>query len=260
MFRRNDRAAVRAAALLAGAMVVLGQAGPLGAQAPAVPAARQLLDRHVKEIGGAEVYKSIKTMHARGTLSMPAQQISGSIEIFAARPNRQVLRMDIAGVGKAETGYDGKHGWSLDPVTGPTLMTGRQLAEMVDSANFDSAIYLAADIKDATTIGRETFDKREAYRVKLISAAGIERFEFFDVQTGLQIGTEARRQTPLGVVPVTTYVRDYKPFNGMKIPTSLVQTMLGFDQVMTISSYEFNTLNDEVFVLPPQIKALIKRP
>jgi hypothetical protein len=62
------------------------------------------------------------------------------------------------------------------------------------------------------------------------------------------------------VVPVTTFVRDYKTFNGLQLPTSLVQSLLGFEQIMTIASYQFNTVKEDVFALPPQIKALIKSP
>ena len=257
MFRRFDRAAVHAA-LVVGVVLIGSEQGR--SQGAALPTGREIVDRHVAAIGGASVYKAIQSMYATGSLSMPAQNISGNVEIFAARPNRQLIRMNIAGVGNAETGFDGKYGWSLDPVTGATLMTGRSLAEMTDSAIFDSTLYLAAHLKELSTVARETFDKRQAYRVKIVSTADIERFEFFDVETGLQLGTEARRQTPLGVVPVTTFVRDYKPFNGLQLPTSLVQSLLGFEQIMTIASYQFNTVKDDVFALPPQIRALIKSP
>jgi hypothetical protein len=260
MFRRLTRPAVPIGCglvlIFAAASVTLPAAG----QGAALPTGRQIVDRHVAAIGGAAAYKGLQSMHAVGSLSMPAQQITGQLEIFAARPNRQLLRMDIAGVGKAETGYDGKYGWSIDPVSGATLMTGRQLAELVDSADFDSTLYLPSDIKELTTVGRETFDKRAAYRVKIVTVNDIERVEFFDVESGLQLGTEARRQTPLGVAPVTTFVRDYKTFGGLQLPTTLVQTLLGIEQVMTITSYEFNTVQDAMFALPPQIKALIKPP
>jgi hypothetical protein len=261
MFRRFARPAVLAAApLLLAALIGSGQTRPLAAQAAALPTGREIVDRHVAAIGGAAAYKTIRSMHATGSMAMPAQNISGDVELFAARPNRQLLRVNIAGVGQAETGYDGKVGWSLDPVTGATLMTGRQLAEMIDSAIFDSTLYLPEHLKEITTVGRETFDKRQAFRVKIVSVTDVERFEFFDVDSGLQLGTEARRQTPLGVVPVTTFVRDYKPFGALQLPTSVVQSLLGFEQVMTITSYEFNGVRDEIFALPPQIKALIKSP
>ena len=38
----------------------------------------------------------------------------------------------------------------------------------------------------------------------------------------------------------------------------MVQRILGIEQVMQISSYEFDVVPPEVFDLPPAIKALIK--
>ena len=257
MFRRCHRVLVQAAGIL----VVLAVAGHLAAaQSPALPTSREIVERHLAAIGGAAAYKAVQSMHAKGTLSMTAQGIAGDIEVFSARPNKQLLRTNIPGLGRIETGFDGKIGWSIDPATGATLLAGRQLAEMVDDAWFDSPLYLPEHIKDLAVVGRETFDDRPAYRLKVTLASGNEQFDFFDVETGLQLGTESRRETQLGVAPITSLVRDYKPFGKLKLPTTLVQKMLGFEHQVKLTSYEFNTVTPETFVIPPQIKALIKAP
>ena len=259
MFRRFDRALVRPALIVA-AVLAYGQPLPIGAQSAPLPPGREVVARHLKAMGGAGAFKAVQSMHAKGTLSMVAQGLAGDIEVFSARPNKQLLRTEIPGLGRIETGYDGKVGWSIDPVTGATLLSGRQLAELMDDAWFDSPLYPAEHVKDVTTVAREQFDNRAAYRVKVTLASGSEQFEFFDVETGLQLGTESRRESQLGVAPITSVVRDYKPFGGLMLPTTLVQKMLGFEHVVTLASYEFNAVPPETFALPPQIKALIKMP
>jgi len=42
------------------------------------------------------------------------------------------------------------------------------------------------------------------------------------------------------------------------MPAQQVESMLGLEQIVTITSYEFNTVPAAAFALPPRIKALIK--
>ena len=259
MVRPFDRA-LGLAALACAALLVLDHAAPLGAQAPAPPTGREIVARHLKAMGGEAAFRAVQSMHARGTVTLTAQQLGGTVEIFSARPNRQLLRATLTGVGETAAGFDGKVGWMVDPMTGATLLTGRQLSEMADEAVFDAPLYLPSHVKDLTVVGREEFDGRQAYRLKVTFASGNEQFELFDVETGHQIGSEARRETVLGIVPTTTALREFKAFGALTLPTVFSVKQLGFEQVVTITAYEFNDVPPETFDLPPRIKALIKAP
>ena len=118
--------------------------------------------------------------------------------------------MDIASVGHVESGFDGKNGWSIDPLAGPTLLTGRALSEMAEDAWFDSALHSADHVKELTTVARTQFDKRPAYQVKVVYVSGVQQTEYFDAETGFQIGSETERETPMGVLPTTTMLREYQ--------------------------------------------------
>ena len=259
MFRPFDRA-LALSAVIGAAVLVCDPSFTVSAQAPALPTGREVVARHLEAMGGEAAFRAVTSMRARGTLSLTAQQIGGEVEIFSARPNRQLLRATIGGIGQIENGYDGTIGWSINPMTGATLMSGRELVELADDAVFDSPRYPASHVKDLAVVGREEFDGRQAWRMKVTFVSGNEQFELFDVETGRQIGSESRRETPLGVVPTTTFAREYKTFGALTLPTVLVQKALGFEQVVTLSSYEFNTVPPETFAVPPRIKALIKSP
>jgi hypothetical protein len=243
---------------LAAGLVVFGQAPAPAQQAAPLPAAQTIVARHVQGIGGAAAFKTVKSIRATGTFALPGQGVNGTIEVMSARPSRMRLRIDIAGIGKAESGYDGKVGWEIDPMTGPSLLTGRRLSESADDAWFDSQLYESDHVKELTTVSREMFDRRSAYKVKIVTHAGNEQFEYFDAETGLQIGGEATRAMGVGVAPVTSVLRDYKKFGALMQPTTLVQRTLGFEQVMTLTAIEFNTVPDSAFEPPPAVKALIK--
>ncbi len=257
MFRRRVRGPVHLTSV-AVAIALLCSARPHAQQAAALPTARQVVDRHVQAAGGAAAYRAVKSIRARGRLSIPSQNLSGEIDMMAARPNRSITRVTVEGVGKLEEGYDGKIGWSLDPINGPALVTGRALTDRVDEAWFDAPLHGPDFVRDMKMAGREDFDRRPAYRVNVILFSGGEQSELFDVETGLQIGLEAKRDTPYGTAPTTTIYRDYKKYGALMMPTTQVQRVLGIEQVVTFTSYEFNVVPGGAFDLPAVIKALVK--
>jgi hypothetical protein len=230
-------------------------------EAPPLPSAKEILARHVDAIGGEAAWKAVKSMRATGTFTLTAQGLSGTVEMQAGRPSNVRLNITLMGLGKIESGYDGKVGWTIDPVSGPSLLTGRELSEMADEAYFDAALHGPDYIKEFVPVGRETFSQKAAYKVKVVLKSGTEQFEFFDVATGLLLGFEgSRAMMQMGVVPTTEIIGDYKEFSGLRLPTSVTQRALGFETAITISSFEFNTVAPNAFDLPPAIKALIKRP
>ena len=237
--------------------LVLAEAALSGQTAP-LPSARDLVTRHVAAIGGESAFKAIKSMHVRGRFEITGQSISADFEQLAARPDKLLLRADIPGVGHTEQGYDGKVGWSIDPQTGPKLLKGRELDETIADADFDAPLHIPERIKELTTLARAQFDGREAYKVKVVLVSGVEQDEYFDAETGLEIGWDARRETQLGVLPTTAILRDYRKFGAIMQPTTLVQKTLFIEQVLHVTSVEYDHVPGDAFAMPPPIRALIK--
>ena len=59
-------------------------------------------------------------------------------------------------------------------------------------------------------------------------------------------------------MPTTTMFRDYQRFGQLTFPAKVVQRLLGIEQVVTFTLYEFDTVPPTMFDFPPVIKALIK--
>ena len=162
-------------------------------------------------------------MRLRGKFEISGQNVTAEFEELAARPDKLLMRADIAGVGHTEQGYDGKVGWTIDPQTGPRLLKDREKDEAKADADFDGPLHLPEHISVLTTTGRAEFDGRPAYKVKVVLSSGVEQEEYFDAESGLEIGWEAKRATQLGIVPTTATLRDYKKFGPIMQPTTLVQ-------------------------------------
>lgn len=227
------------------------------AEAP-LPAAQTLIDRHIEAVGGRGVIKSINSVAAKGSLSIPANGITGTIEIFSARPNKTLVKTTLAGVGESIEGFDGSVAWSNSPMTGPMIASGKELAERAFYSDFDSALGVAARYESIKTVERTTFEGRPVYKVVLTKKTGGDDVEFYDAETGLKAGALMERTTPMGTIPVTVTVSDYKKFGNLLQPTVVKQSLMGTSIVTTFTTVEYNKVDPAVFELPAEIKALVK--
>jgi hypothetical protein len=230
-------------------------------KAPAVselPAARTIIDRHIKAIGGREAILAQTSTHATGVVSLPAAGITGTLEAFHAKPNKFLQRIKLPGIGDIEEGFDGTVGWSLSPLTGPTLLDGKLLEERAFDADFYEDLKAPDRYQSITTMEKTTFGERPVYKIRLLKRNGAEDFEFYDVETGLKVGTMVTRDSPMGPIQSTAVVSDYKKFGALLQPTTMKQSAMRVDMTMTISSLDYDKVDPATFAPPQQIKALIK--
>jgi hypothetical protein len=246
--------------LLAAVLAVapLAARAPLGQAASGLPTARAIIDRHVKEIGGREAVLAQTSTHATGTVSLPAAGLTGKLEAFHAKPDKFIQRMTLPGIGDIEEGFDGTIGWSISPLTGPTLLEGRQLEQRKFDADFFEDLKPADRYESMTTIEKTTFQGRPVYKIQLVRKGGGEDTEFYDVETGLKAGAITTRDSPMGPMQGTTAWSDYKKFGSLLQPVTTRVSVMSTEMVMAITAVEYGKVDPSVFTVPPQIKALVK--
>jgi hypothetical protein len=250
-YRRSALAvACAAAVMVAGVRSIAAQ--------DALPKGTDLLAKSVAAMGGVDAVKAIKSFHAKGTFEMPAQNISGTVDLIQGRPSSMRMTIDIQGIGQADQGSDGKIAWSVDPMSGPSLLGGKALADAKAEAMFDGQLFGPDYVKSATTLEKTKFGDRPAYKIKLVTTFDTERTLYLDAESFLVIGSEAMSETPMGSMPTVTSSGAYKKFGALMQPTTIVQTAMGFDQVIRITSIEYDTVPASAFEPPAAVKALIK--
>jgi hypothetical protein len=239
---------------------------PLYAQAPArtetasdLPEARELIDRHIKAIGGRPAILSHSSMHATGTLSVPSSGMTGDMEIFAAaNPNRLFVKTTVKDIGEISEGFDGSHAWSVTPMTGPMLKVGKDLQQTKLDADFYGDLRDPKLYPDVKTIEKTTFDGRPCYKVSLKRVDGVEDFDFYDVATGLRAGSTHTRETVMGTMTISTVEGGYKKFGNMTQATMMTQQVMGVEQKITLLTLEFDKVPASALEPPATVKALIK--
>jgi hypothetical protein len=223
-----------------------------------LPSARSIIDRHIKAMGGRAAILSHTSSHATGTMTVAGSGITGVLDIYSAKPNKSLVKINLGGIGEVREGFDGVHGWTLSPITGPALTQGKELEEKRFDADFYSDLHEEGRYASMKTVEKTTFDGRPCYKVSLIKKDGSEDFDFYDVETGLKAGTIATRESQMGPMSVTQVTTDYQKFAALLVPTMLKQTAMGVDQVLKLTTIEFDNVPPSTFDLPAQIKALIK--
>ena len=166
--------------------------------------------------------------------------------------------MSLPGIGDIEEGFDGKVGWSISPLTGPTLLDGKQLEQRKFDADFFEDLKASDRYASITTIEKTTFEGRPVYKIRLVKKAGDEDLEFYDSETGLKVGAISTRDSPMGPMQSTTAWSDYKKFGSLLQPATTKVSVMSTQMILSITGVEYGKVDPSVFAVPAQIKALIK--
>lgn len=252
--RAHGRAAATALFVLLGAAAVDAQVDSTAAAN--LPAAEQILARYHQAIGAAR-FANIASMHATGELAIPVAGISGTLEVWQARPNRTVMHASVPGFGDVRTGFTGTNGWSIDPGDGPRVLGGPEAVQAEDDAHFESHLRSPALIEFMTAVERTTVGGYDCYMVRMVWKSGRETSDCFSLESGLLVGSVRTHQASTGPVEAVLLYEGYGLFEGVLIPTRITTHVEGVDQVITLRNVTLNGAVDADFVPPPEIRRLL---
>lgn len=228
-------------------------------QGAALPPAKELIAKAAAATNSASVMAKYQSVRTKGRFEMPAQGVSGDLEIAQARPNRTMMRINISGIGMIENGFDGTTAWQINPMQGPRIMTGKELDAVREESSFGASSRMGPNVASAETLERTEMNGEACYKVKVVWKSGRETFDCYSVASGLLVATVAKQESPMGTVEVTNLVSDYKDFGGQKIATRLTQQAMGQEQVLVLTSVDYDAAPDSAFRMPAAIKALVEK-
>src|SRR5207248_1838792 len=116
----------------------------------------------------------------------------------------------------------------------------------------------AERLKSLETVGEEKYNGKDCYKVKAVRKSGKEETRFYDKKTGLQEGAITTQETPMGAVEMKIQVNAYKKFGDVLQAAKTTSESAFGQQVITITDVSYDKLDDKLFELPKEIKALAK--
>ena len=230
-------------------------AGLVGAQD--LPAAKDLIAKHIELIGGEEKIRSVESMSSKGTMEMAAMGMTADMEMYQAAPNKLYMKITIPNMGEITTGFNGEVAWSDNPMTGPMVLEGDQLKDIKKQADLYADLNYDKLYPTQETVEKIEFAGEDSYKVRLVDTDDKESFQYFSVASGLMIGNEGEQSSEMGTMNVVSEIREYKDYGGFKVPTVLVQKMMGMENTMTMTDVTMGGVDESLFELPESIKTLV---
>lgn len=241
-------------ALLAGILPAL-------AAGQALPPAAQILDRYIQATGGKAAYESRKSEIDTGTLEFAAQGIKGTIVRYSQDPDQYYSSLDIQNIGKVEMGVSGGVAWEKSALLGARIKTGEEKAQALREARMNSSYHWRDLYTKAETVGTETVDGQECYKVILTPTEGKPETMYFEKKSGLLKKTTLIAASQMGDVPAELVAVEYRDFGGLLTPVRITQKAAGQEFTITIDDVKVNPeIPADRFELPAEIKALLNAP
>jgi hypothetical protein len=221
-----------------------------------LPSAAEIFRRSVKAIGGEDAVRRHASMRMEGSLGAEAMGMKGTMVVQALAPNLFLTTIDMGGVGRMQQGFDGTVGWTSNPMMGTQLLEGRTLDELRRSSDFYKDLDPGKVWKSAVVKGVTEFAGRSCHELEVEGELGKGTL-YFDVADGLARGMRLEVDSPMGKVPTTTRMVEYRPFDGLMLATRTEIEAMGVVQTMTVEKVDFAPIDPKVFELPAEVKALV---
>ncbi len=242
------------------ALSLLLSAVPLFCADETLPKADVLLDHFVEVTGGKATFEKHHNEVMHGTIEIAAQGLKGTLTVYQASPNKSRTIIELDGIGKIESGSDGVVAWESSAIQGSRIKSGVEKADAMRDGTFNSALYWRKLYAKAETVGVETVDGHETYKVTLTPAEGKPLTHFIDKKSGLVIKTATSRVTQMGEIAAEIQADDYRPEGDIIAPHKLTNKFAGQEVQIVVQKVEWNVdLPKDRFDLPDEIKALLKK-
>jgi hypothetical protein len=241
-------------------LLVLLACSATGFAASPLPSAESILDRYVQVTGGKQAYEKRKSEIAHGTVEFPALGINGSVTRYAAQPDKYYYIVDIAAIGKMETGVNGSIAWENSAILGPRLKSGGELAEALREGNMNATVNWRKLYPKVENQGIESIDGEECFKVVMTPVEGQPVIGYYQKKSGLQVKLTTVSTTQMGDIPVEMIASDYKNFGGILEPSKVIQKAGPQEFTMTLERVEVNpAIPPQTFALPDEVRKLVEK-
>lgn len=231
------------------------------AQVARAQTADEVIERSLTATGGRAALGKLKSRLMTGTitLSTPAGDVTGSVEILNASPNksRSLIKVDLSALGAGplvlDQRFNGSSGYVIDTLQGNRDMTGNQLDNM-RNGSFPHPFLNYKELGSTAQLGgKEKVGERDAYVVIFEPPSGSVVRQYIDAETYLPVKTTMKVEVPqLGQeMEQTVEFLDYREVDGVKIPFRLAATSAVQNYTVTFTKVEHNVRIDETLFSKP---------
>ena len=248
-------------ALLAISLPLAFLPGMFGAD-EGLPSVEAVYNHFIAATGGKTAYETRHSLIEHATINFAKQGLKGSLTIYEAAPDKYLGVTELPGIGKLASGSNGEVAWENTALQGPRIKEGVERADSLREGAFNAPLYWQKLYLKGETVGSETVEGHDCYKMVLTPKEGKPITEFYDKKSGLMIKTMATVSSQMGDVNAEVVYDDYrKDSDNVLSAHRMVNRAAQQEFVIQIESVEVNPdLPKDRFDLPPEIKALLNKP
>ena len=190
--------------------------GPAAPAAETLPSVKQILERYVQALGGADALNKINTRIAKGS-RIGADNVLVPEEVYQKAPDKLLTITSYPQV-VFSNGFNGTVAWGHSSRDGATPLPDQLIAQIKRDAVFYKELKTDQIYSSLTLLGKTPVRDADAYVIEAKPPDGPIEKLFFDVKTGLLVRRYTESSTPLGKLPLQTDYEDYRDVDGVKQP------------------------------------------
>ncbi|MFN7993986.1 MAG: hypothetical protein U0Q18_10310 [Bryobacteraceae bacterium] len=207
----------------------------------------QVLEKYTQAIGGQAAVEKVTSRTWKGTVEIPDDNVTGTVQMVAKAPDRFHMMMDIPGYGVVETVLDGQNGWEKNPDSGVHAMSNQDLAVARREHLFYRELKIKEMFPKLTMLEDGKVNGRPVHVIEAAPESGTAEKLYFDTESGLLLKRDYERITlEDGIVQYEMVLSDYRDVDGLKIPTTIEQrspdstTIFKYSEIKNDSPVEDN--------------------
>ncbi|WP_346237621.1 pitrilysin family protein [Niabella insulamsoli] len=215
-------------------------AEPVKATAPTADpdmTAQKVIDNYINAIGGKEALSKVKSISADVTMNVSGQSLSGVFK--KAAPNKVLMHISMQGMTVMKMVYDGNKGYQ-EQMGQKKEMDAETVASYADNKGiFEQQFYSGEGFKLSAPVV-EKVNGEDAYKIVVTKPSGKTSTEYYSAKTGLLLREESKIKAAGQEIEQAMDFGNYTTVNGVKLPGSMSQSVMGQAFEMTMSNYKVN--------------------
>jgi outer membrane lipoprotein-sorting protein len=218
--------------------------------------ADEIVSKALAARGGVDKIKAVQSERITGRITFP-QGLEGTFVLELKRPRRMHIEISIQGQ-KVIRVYDGKSaGWMVNPFAenkDVQPMSAEELKNISDESDFDGPLVdYKAKGSEIELVGKEEFDDKPVYRLKLTNKNSDVRFYLFDASSFALVKWEGVRRIEDKEFSWESFFSDFRDVQGMKFPFRIEQGSPG-------TEIKQNLITDKIEINPQIDDAQFSKP
>ena len=198
----------------------------------------KVVENYINAIGGKAAAEKINSVAYDASASM--QGMALDMKKVVANDGKKLMTISMMGNVMQKIAYDGKEG-SMS-VQGQNMPLPADVKKSFDAEKQAIPELGFADNKDLKIVGVEKFNNEDSYAVKAGSTT-----HYYSVKTGLKTGMSQTQKMGEQEVTIPETYSNYKDVNGIKMPFTISQSMMGQDIKWEVKGYQINQAKDSDF-------------